>query len=44
MYAARGHSAGENSPNSTSSRLSQIPQKKYQLYGRRCFQDQNTSN
>ncbi|XP_065200980.1 endoplasmic reticulum membrane sensor NFE2L1 [Planococcus citri] len=44
MYAARGHSAGENSPNSTSSRLSQIPQKKYQLYGRRCFQDQNTNN
>ncbi|KAK7573768.1 hypothetical protein V9T40_010959 [Parthenolecanium corni] len=44
LYGARGPAAGESSPNSTSSRLSQIPQKKYQLYGRRCYQEQNTNN
>lgn len=44
MYGSRAPATGEGSPNSTSSRLSQIPQKKYQLYGRRSFQEQNTNH
>lgn len=44
MYGSRGPANGDSSPNNaTNSRLSQIPQKKYQLYGRRNFQDQNSS-
>ena len=44
MYAgAQGAAVGESSPNSSSSRLPHIAQKKHHLYGRRGVQEQATS-
>lgn len=46
MYGPRLHSMGESSSSglTTTGRMPPVPQKKYQLYGRRCFQDQQNNN